>query len=422
MDAAITSSNDIGSTVSRVGGSMPAQPAPPPYIDFNALKASQQAWELSVQTVRTVEGLYELEAEWRDLERRAESGINVFQSFDWCAAWSEIYVSQRDEASLYIVSIRDQDRLVQVWPLMMTCVGPFCVLRWLSDPYGQYGDVLTDPGFAKREVFELAWRHLVATSKVDTIRLRHVRSDGFIHDFLAANCAVAGNPQLAPYLDMAGMGDEAQYDARFSKAQRRRRKRIRTNLEKSGPVEFAVRNEPDYLDGIVDGAVRHKREWLAERGLHSGPVNNADFSKFLSLLANRCVGHLHVVTSQLSAGDEAMSHQVALKYFGRHLCYLTSHDRRYTNLSPARLHMDYAQRAAINVKTQVFDLMVPGDKYKTTWSSGAVETCDFYLPITVKGRVFGTGYLSLIRPLARKIYQNTPAGVRSRLTGVLGKA
>lgn len=410
----------VGRTVARdTCVETPVRQAIPRYLDLKALQKSRRMDQLTVQTDRTMAGLYTLEKEWRALEQRAEDGRNAFQNFDWCVCWSETFINDQHLADLHIVTVRDKDRLVLVWPLMMTCVGPVCVLRWLSDPYGQYGDVLVDPDYAHTDVFDAAWQHIHVTSKADALRLRHVRQDSRIHDYLLERCGIADEPQMAPALDMHLIRDEPAYDARYTKEQRRRRRRIRAALQKRGELQFQISSLHEALCNSAGLAIEHKREWLRQRGLYSEPLNNDGLEDFLLRLARRCGDSLHLVSSRIKVGGQAISHQIGLRYFGRHLCYLTSHDHRFTDLSPARLHMDFAQRAAIGVKTQVFDLMVPGDAYKKAWSNGEVQVCDFYSASSLKGKLFANAYLSILRPLVRRVYHAMPPGVRSRLFSLI---
>ena len=412
MSVALDMQQTAGQRTSRVnGGDAVALPVPR-YVNFQALRGSALPPVLEAHTIRSLEEFYTLEADWRRLEQAAQRGISAFQSFDWCVAWCETYIAERKEAELHLVTVHDGDRLVVIWPLMVTCLGPLCVLRWLSDPYGQYGDVLVDPAYARDAVFEVAWRQILATSGADTIRLRHVRQDSFIHDFLLQRCEQAGNPDSAPFLDLKPIMNEADYDARFTKAQRRRRKRIRQGLETLGPVGFVERDPHECDFDRINRAVSRKRRWLDDRGLFSIPLKSDGFTAFLVRLAKRSRHQLHLSVSELSAGDAIVSQHVALTYFGRHLCYLTAHDSACTNLSPARLHMDLSQRAAIVARRETFDLLLPGDAYKASWSSGSVQACEFFHPLSLKGKVFGFGFLAVLRPILRDSYQAAPPRLR----------
>ena len=70
--------------------------------------------------------------------------------------------------------MRIAGRLVLVWPLMEICSGPICVLRWLSDPYSQYGDVLIAGDAEPETALAAAWGQIRELPGIDAIRLRHV--------------------------------------------------------------------------------------------------------------------------------------------------------------------------------------------------------------------------------------------------------
>jgi CelD/BcsL family acetyltransferase involved in cellulose biosynthesis len=83
----------------------------------------------------------------------------------------------------------------------------------------------------------------------------------------------------------------------------------------------------------------------------------------------------------------------------------------HTDLSPGRLHMDLSQRQALADGMTRFDLMVPYDPHKESWSSGQVMTRDYYLPMTLKGKIYGALYLRYLRPTLRKIYYKLPSSI-----------
>jgi CelD/BcsL family acetyltransferase involved in cellulose biosynthesis len=99
-----------------------------------------------------------------------------------------------------------------------------------------------------------------------------------------------------------------------------------------------------------------------------------------------------------------VSWEVGFRHRDTHYGYITSHLNALTDLSPGRLHMDQSQRTCINDGMAVFDLMVPNDAHKESWSSGTVDTNDYYLPLSVLGAGMGHGYIRTLRPFLRHIY------------------
>jgi CelD/BcsL family acetyltransferase involved in cellulose biosynthesis len=121
----------------------------------------------------------------------------------------------------------------------------------------------------------------------------------------------------------------------------------------------------------------------------------------------------------LKAGDRAVSYEIGLRYRGRHYCFITAHDVGLTDESPARLHMDYAQRSALIDGCTAFDLMVPLAPHKTSWSSGHVAVGDYWLPLSPGGRVAGTLFKKL-RPAARALYHHAPEALRRAACALIG--
>ncbi len=121
-----------------------------------------------------------METQWRDLEADSQDHNSVFQSFDWVMAWAETYVATPSNTSLHILAGYDKDKLVFIWPLMRARNKGFSVLTWLSDPFGQYGDILCRKGYSPRQWLEGSIAFMKRLKDVDILRLRHVRADSHL--------------------------------------------------------------------------------------------------------------------------------------------------------------------------------------------------------------------------------------------------
>jgi CelD/BcsL family acetyltransferase involved in cellulose biosynthesis len=119
-----------------------------------------------------------------------------------------------------------------------------------------------------------------------------------------------------------------------------------------------------------------------------------------------------VVTSVLTAGGKPISWEIGLRFKGAHFGFITAHDVTMTDASPARLHMDLAQRRALADGMKVFDLMVPMDPHKQSWSNAIMPVHDFQMPLSAKGWLYGLIYVERIRPALRKFYYQAPAWAR----------
>ena len=120
---------------------------------------------------------------------------------------------------------------------------------------------------------------------------------------------------------------------------------------------------------------------------------------------------MDMVVSELKAGDKPVSWEIGFRFGSTHFAYITSHANDLTDLSPGRLHFDYSQRDCLKAGIKVFDLMLPYDAHKESWSSACMPTEDYFLPLTLKGRIAGKIYLRHIRPTLRAIYYRLPQSV-----------
>jgi CelD/BcsL family acetyltransferase involved in cellulose biosynthesis len=354
-----------------------------------------------VSLVTTLAAFEELEGPWLALEAEARPH-NVFQSFAWCGTYARTYLAAGGAHSPCLVTGYHRDRLVFVWPLMRVRVGPFTVLRWLSEPFGQYGDVLIAKGHCPMTWLRAGLAHIAKKKCASAIRLRHVREDAVARPFLGEAFRDAHVNDGAPYLDLTAYPDENAYEARYGKEQRRRRKRIRKSLEERGPVEFRLVSSGPDTDRHIDAALAEKRKWIAERSLWTKALV---CPKLAELLKRRAPGGgMSVVTSVLTAGGKPISWEIGLRFKDTHFGFITAHDTTLTDASPARLHMDLSQRRAIADGMKVFDLMVPLDRHKDSWSNAVMPVSDFHCPLSPAGWIFGVLYLEWLRPLLRRAY------------------
>lgn len=356
---------------------------------------------------------------WGELEDSAGTCAGPFQSYDWCSTWLLHALRSGYACQPFIIAAYSGCKLVMLWPMMMTQMAGLRILRWLSDPWSQYGDVLAgadrDAAGLMASVIEL----IKESRAADAIWLRHVRADAAARPYLEAHFDRIGPYAGAPFMDLTQFPTETEYLARYDKPQRKHRKQIRRVLEQKGALSFDVHKQGSaFIAGISD-AIPQKRRWLSERGLVSRPIFSSWIESFLLALATDTTGRLKPVCSILKAGDRAVSYEIGLRYGDRHYCFITAHDVALGKVSVARLHMDYAQRSALTEGCKVFDLMLPLDPHKASWSSGHVAAGDYWLPLSPGGRMAGTLFKTL-RPAAQSLYHRTPETLRRAARALIG--
>ncbi len=358
--------------------------------------------------VTTLPSLAALQSQWQALEQTCKNPPSVFQSYNWIASWAKTYITDKSKTELCIITGFQGARLVFALPLMKERRGPVTVLRWLTEPFGQYGDALVATGQNSMAWLGNAVNLVQRLKGIDIIRLRHVRGDANIAGFCRTRMHNARLVETAPYLDLTAYKDDEAYDARYTSTQRKRRKKIRKSLEKLGPIEFRILPNGRASDAAMAEAIAEKNKWLRERGRQNRILKCPGHLKFLIGLSRAPGSGVEMVTSELRAGDKPVSWEIGFNFHGTHFAYITSHVNALTDLSPGRLHMDLSQRHCIRQGLKRFDLMVPNDQHKESWSSDFAETADYYLPMTAIGRLYGKAYLRTVRPVVRRLYYRMP--------------
>ncbi|MBL8790187.1 MAG: GNAT family N-acetyltransferase [Rhizobiales bacterium] len=361
-----------------------------------------------ISLVTTLAGLRALEKDWLALEANSQGATTVFQSFAWISTWCRIYCAGESGAGIHIIAGHDQNRLVFLWPLMLTRRAGLNVLCWITEPFGQYGDILCAKGQNSHLWVGNALRFIRRLKGIDLLRLRHVRDDSAIACCAATELVNAHLDERAPYLDLTQFASEADYENRYTGTQRKRRKKIRKHLEEMGDVTFTRLTLGSDADKAITEALAEKNKWLSQRGRINQVLSCPFHGEFLKALARSKLRGVEMVVTELRAGDRAISWEISFRFGTTHFAYITSHANDLTDLSPGRLHFDLSQRACLADGMKTFDLMVPFDPHKESWSSACMPTQDYYLPMSRKGMIAGTLYLSHIRPRLRSLYYRLP--------------
>jgi CelD/BcsL family acetyltransferase involved in cellulose biosynthesis len=369
--------------------------------------------------VTTVAGLRALESGWRALEEGHGRPHGVFQTFDWVLSWALSYAGA-DNAIVVVAGLR-YGRLVFAWPLLRQTTGPVAVLRWLSEPLAQYGDIVVERTEDAEAWMDAGLALLRREGGFDSLWLRHVRSDAAAAPYLQKHFQSANLIEQAPWLDLTAFKDDAAYDARYSSSQRKRRKKIRKSLEDDfGPVAFTVLEPGDAATAAMATAVAEKNLWIDERGRQNQILGCPRLLGFLDRLSRIEGGATRMLISCMTAGGKPLSWEIGLRFGKTHFGFITSHVNALTDYSPARLHMDYSQRLALKDGMAAFDLMVPHDAHKESWSSATVDTEDYHLPLTPGGWAYGRLYLEALRPALRAAYYRLPESALRALKPITG--
>lgn len=367
--------------------------------------------------IETLEDLLALEKDWLALEEAGASPQNFFQSFAWCSAWAKIYLKEDPGTVVKTIVARENGTVVMIWPLMVVRQGPMSILKWMSDPVGQYGDVLIGGTTDRDKWLTLAWSRITADPDIDGIALQHVREDANAFEFLCGKCAALNDVSEAPQLDLTVFSSADDYSAALSRNQRSQRSKLRKKLEKDGAVSFDVHRGDDAFRHAVKNALAYKSAWLEERGLKADIIGDPRFEELITKLGS--VDENAVATGVLSAAGTPLSIDVAFTYKGRYFGCVISENPDSIAKSPTKVHLDLRQKACVDDGFSEFDMMLPTSPFKAHWTNQSVAVRDFSRAMNLWGLLYCSVYLGRLRPAMKRLYYAVGTGPRTAILGIL---
>ncbi len=370
-----------------------------------------------LQWVETLDDLMALEADWLELERTSARPNNFFQSFAWCSTWAEIYLGDSSRMALKTLVARDDGAVVMIWPLAAVRHGPVTVLQWLSDPVGQYGDVLIDKDADEAKWFSAAWTWITGDPNIDGIALKHVREDARAFSFLDSKCPPLPEEHLAPQLDLTPFSSSEEYSGALSRNQRSQRSKLRKKLEQDGAVSFDVYRGDSAFAQAVHDALAFKKAWLEERGLKANIIGDPRFQDLITKLGT--ADPSAAAAGVLSSEGTPLSIDVAFTYEGRYFGCVIAENTSASAKSPTKVHLDLRQKACIEEGFSQFDMMLPASPFKAHWTDGSVVVKDFALAMNLWGLIYCSVYLGRVRPALKRLYYAVGTGPRTALAAAI---
>ena len=351
------------------------------------------AFARRIDILRSVADIEAIESEWRALEAATPEATG-FQSFDWCRSWMRADADGRDRWR--IVAVRDGARLVALWPLQRDRMLGARVVRWLGEPWTQYGDVLVADDRFRLQHLATAWREIASWTDVDLVKLGRVRVDSALSALPGLSGRTIVHREGAPFIDLSRQRPTP------SKGLRARRRK----LEAMGPVRFDIVTGAAERQDSVAQAVAFKAAWLRSRGLASSGLSHASLDALMASLADT----ESLVIGRLRVGDAVAALELGFRANRTFRSLLGSHDERFAQGSPGHQligHMvDWCRADGL----AAYDLMVPADAYKRQWANDEMIVHDHLVSTRWRGRLARAWYES--RPHLKRLYLRLPERMR----------
>jgi CelD/BcsL family acetyltransferase involved in cellulose biosynthesis len=355
--------------------------------------------------------LVAIEPQWRLLETRASAGWSYYQRADWCLNW--LSTMGRD-ARLHVVTGWAGDRLVAVWPLVVTGGLGLRRLAPIGEALAQYSDALIDADHAGDALAEALVGAALLAPRADVAALPAIpRSSPLACVLLRRlpnSTQIAGQAfQLT--LDQYGSPDA--YFATLSKLQKRNRNRRRNHLARLGELSFeVVWGGDEGFAGLVEQAVAFKREWLSRARRISVGLSGRGVEAFLGNLDGDAARLEGAMVSVLRLDGQPIAIELGFLVCGHYHAYLGAFDMNLAEHSPGKVQMDMTVNWLIEARARCYDLLANDADYKQAWSNQTETLVSTHHAYTFSGRVYAGFWLGRLRPAIKAGYAQVPQAWR----------
>lgn len=356
-----------------------------------------------------------IEAGWRALAGLQDRPV-LYQSFDWCHPWVKACAGIGRPLDVRVVTVREEGRLVLVWPLALSRLGPIRILHALGEPATQYCDLLVEPGACGGDYVDLAWDRIAAMPDVDLVHLRNVR-EGSGLDLLRRICLrkFQRSADAAPYLRLGSCEAGSVGDGPRDRSSRSRNalRRHRKQLARLGPVTFEVVDPCDHRMAARE-ALALKRAWLETRGTLSAGYAHPANEPAIEDLAE--AGRFAVTRLRVGAATAAI--EIGLVEAGHYYSLIQSYDQAFAAHAPGRLLIwQFIEENPFGIETM--DFLPPSLPHKTEWTDASVPVREFAVPLTSRGRL-ALPALRRLKGGLKRLHAALPLPLRRRLLRLAG--
>ena len=368
-----------------------------------------------------------LKHEWVALEAKSRDGFDYFQTYDWCVGWCNKFISgDKSETApnprVYVLRIDDQ--VAMIWPLMkVQARSGLAFLESLTEPLGQYANVLYDRELVDFGTGRWVWKNIKACCGVDAVSLNHYPENSFVADVIGNEGVDETIQYVSSIFDFSMIDRWEDYIASLNKNQRKQRGRRVRKLEALGDLRFEVYfKESDEFRELVEQAIEMKRLWLIETNRHSQTLFEDTSKSFLSNLGGDSTvqsGEGPVV-QVMKLDGKPIAIEIGMLRNRHYYSYLGAIDMEYASYSPGKVQMEMSQKWAYDYGIRMFDFLSDPSDYKKSWTNMQVAMFTRYFPVTHRGRIYCMVWKAQLKPFLRNLYQRSNPKLRKQVNKLLG--
>jgi CelD/BcsL family acetyltransferase involved in cellulose biosynthesis len=328
---------------------------------------------LTTEVITDHEAFLGLERQWNETVARA-AVPHPFLRHEWFRTWWECFGLGR---RLYLVVVRNADRIVAIAPLMFEQVHlyglPIRKIDLLHNDHTPRADFIVAESAV--EAYDAIWCHLDAIrSHWDLVQLSRLPAGSATIDAIealawrGARATGRWRGDVSPFLTLSDTW-EHYYASLPAKFRSNLRNRL-TRLGKFGEPRLEILEDQDAIAGAREDALRLEASgWKAESGtsICSDPATE----RFYTLLSERATANRWLRLMFLTVGGRRIATSYGARFAQRLFLFKTGYDPEYATCSPFKLLTYFAIQSAYDEGLTELDFLGDAEPWKREWTGTA---------------------------------------------------
>jgi CelD/BcsL family acetyltransferase involved in cellulose biosynthesis len=325
---------------------------------------------ISVDVVSDYAAFVALESAWNDTVDRARVA-HPFLRHEWIRTWWDSFGTNH---RLYVLVVRDSDRIIAIAPLMREATTSYGVpvrrIALLANDHTPRTDfiIADQPDDAYRAIWNALRENVDQWDVLQLTQLPRASTTlGVVSQLAAAEGLATGtwHSSDSPYLELAGTWDEywASLPSKFRGNIRNRLSR----LTRIGEPALEILADKAAIQGACEDAWRLEASgWKQEEG--TSICSDAAVHRFYTLLTERATERGWLRLLFLTVGGRRIAVSYSACYDGRLFLFKTGYDPEFHTCSPFKLLTYFATQDAFARGLREVDFLGDSEPWKQEWT------------------------------------------------------
>jgi CelD/BcsL family acetyltransferase involved in cellulose biosynthesis len=314
-----------------------------------------------------------LKPEWNELWSRAEGRYH--QAFAACwLCWTK--VAQPRGRKLCCITVRQQGRLVMVWPLVVYRKLCWTVVRPLASESTDYTNILVQDGPTARKAIERAWCAVQKRCGADIILLPFLNADSKLFELASRKRGVVTKTVHPVAVAMLrSETDWSSFSSSLGTLFKNKPGALERRLSRKGDVRVRFLGPEDGEENarLVDWMFHCKRQWADRVDKKGAWLYSMEYRNFLVALLNQTDGE--VIARLVVVSLDGAPLAVNILGLGK-TCVddlIGGFDPAYSRQSPGAIATEHCVKWALEHQLDL-DCGAGSEKYKGYWSRNHILT------------------------------------------------